>query len=855
MRPLLALVPLTCVAWPLACLAVEGSARPAASPAFEKTVRPFVAKYCTSCHSEAAKTADVNLEAFRTPRQVLADPHTWEKVLQKLQTREMPPKGAPQPSAAEIKVVTGWVEGEFARAEREAPPNPGRVTARRLNRAEYNNTVRDLLGVEFRPADDFPQDDSGYGFDNIGDVLSLSPVLMEKYLAAAEKVARTAVFGPETMKPTLVRHQPPFREYQYNSDIPKEYDETGLTLPNALHVTHRFPVDGEYTFRVALSGERPSGSEPLHLALWLDGQRVSETTYDPEGKASFAIDRQDLAGQSTDFRVRARTGERWVAITVLRNFEGLPARYGGPNPSKRPEPPPPMPPARFFEPPPNATPEQIEEFRQRRERFLARQRDRTPPRVPTNATRIRLVEISGPYQQETGPSLESRLKLYACGHLDGKHAEGCDRTILRSLARRAFRRPVAEAELERYLGLARMAREQGDSFEEGLCVAIQGLLVSPHFLFRIERDHGPEGTAEPRPVGQHELASRLSYFVWSSMPDDTLLRCADAGLLRKPQVLEAQVRRMLRDPRSRALVENFGGQWLELRKLESAKPDPERFPEWDDYLKLSARRETELFLEELVRKDGSILELLDADYTFLNERLARFYGIDGVRGPQFRRVELADSPRGGVLTHASVLTVSSYSTRTSPVLRGRWILENILNAPPPPPPPGVPALDEAKLGEEASLREQLEVHRTNPTCASCHSRMDPLGFALENFNAIGAWREKDGKFPVDSSGKLPDGREFQGAAELKKVLMEDRDAFARGLSEKLLTYALGRGLERYDQRTVRAIAARLPERDYRFSALVLEIARSLPFQMTLDSVKSEREDREQRAQAQGGGAR
>jgi hypothetical protein len=376
-----------------------------------------------------------------------------------------------------------------------------------------------------------------------------------------------------------------------------------------------------------------------------------------------------------------------------------------------------------------------------------------------------------------------------------------------------------------------MAVAKGDSFEEGIVQAIQAMLVSPHFLFRIEQDRRLAKTEEIYQISQHDLASRLSYFLWSSMPDDELLRLADEQALRKPGALEAQVKRMLKDPKSQALAENFGGQWLELRKLESVKPERERFPDFEEYLRMSMRRETEMFFENIIRQDRSIVDFIDADYTFLNERLARFYKIPNVAGPEFRQVSLAgNSERGGVLTHASVLTVSSYATRTSPVLRGKWILENILNAPPPPPPPDVPNLDEAKIGSSMTLRQQLEEHRKNATCAACHARMDPLGFGLENFNAIGQWRTQDGKFPVDSSGTLPDGRSFSGPQELKVILKADRDAFARGLTEKLLTYALGRGLERYDRPAVKKIATRVEANDYRFSSLALEIVNSLPFQ-------------------------
>ncbi len=807
-----------------------GAPRPtAAAASFEKAVRPFVARHCARCHGSTVKSGGLDLQALRAATSITSHRSRWERVLQKLVAGQMPPPGAPRPPAAEVKAVTGWLSAQFARADGAAPPNPGRVTARRLNRGEYNNSVRDLLAVDLRPADDFPQDDSGYGFDNIGDVLSLSPVLMEKYLAAAERLARAALFGPEPVKPTLTQLRVPGRRIEPAAKALRDYDETGLTLPNALHALHRFPVEGEYAVRVILGGQRPAASEPLRIALWSDGEKVAERAYDPEGVASFEIDWQELGGQATDFRARFAGGEQWLAVSFPRMFEGLPASYEGPNPSQRPPPRPPdftrgLPP-----PPPDATPEQLAEYQRRLEARRQRMLQRMQERPPANGARVNYLEITGPYDQPKGPSEPSLRKIYTCGHLRGGHGKGCAGRIVADFARRAFRRPLLPAETEQYLRLVDTARRQGDSLEEGICLAIQAILVSPHFLFRIERDRSlTPGAAHP--VSQHELAARLSYFLWSSTPDDELLTLADRGALRKPEVLAAQVNRLLKDPRSRALVENFGGQWLEVRKLESVKPDRERFPQWDEYLRLSMRQETERFFEHLAREDRSILEFLDAPYTFLNERLARFYGIPGVSGPEFRKVALPAGERGGVLAQASVLTVSSYATRTSPVLRGRWILENLLNSPPPPPPPDVPNLDEAAIGTSATLRAQLEQHRTNSTCASCHARMDPLGFALENYDAIGAWRAQDGRFPVDASGALPDGRAFNGPDGLKALLKADREAFARCLTEKLLTYSLGRGLEAYDRRAVNAIAAGLPASGYRFSSLVLGIVNCLPFQ-------------------------
>ncbi|HXJ42781.1 MAG TPA: DUF1592 domain-containing protein, partial [Bryobacteraceae bacterium] len=415
---------------------------------------------------------------------------------------------------------------------------------------------------------------------------------------------------------------------------------------------------------------------------------------------------------------------------------------------------------------------------------------------------------------------------FSCGHLNSAHGPACSRRILSSLATRAFRRPVTSDELDRLTGIAESAQRRSGSFERGIALALEAILVWPDFLFRIEKNADP-GVAE-RPIGDYELASRLSYFLWSSMPDEALMHLAGQSKLHNPDTLKAQVKRMLADPKSRALFDNFASEWLELRRLESVLPDRDRFPDFDDYLRSSMRKETELFFANLIQEDRSILDLIDAKYTFLNERLAAHYVIAGVKGTEFRRVDLTGTNRGGILTHGSVLTVSSYATRTSPVLRGKWVLENIFNA---PPPPNVPTLDEAAVGSSATLRQQLEKHRANAVCASCHSRMDPLGFGLENYDAVGGWRNDDGSLPVDSSGVLTDGRTFQGAEGLKAVLRADKGAFAQCVASKLLMYALGRGTETYDQPAIRQIVSRASASDYRFSSLILEIVNSVPFRM------------------------
>ena len=805
-------------------------------PIFEKAVQPFFAKNCYVCHNEELVTGDLNLESFKTAASLSKDRATMKLIFDKLSSGAMPPPEMPRPKPRDVAAVTQWLSLQLAVEPKKSGPessasgvvaksvetDSGRVTARRLNRIEYDNTVRDLLGVDLHSSDDFPQDDSGYGFDNIGDVLSLSPVLMEKYLAAAEKVSRTAIFGVEPLKPTLVRLRSPERGQTEQFTPLTDYDLTGLSLPNAIHTTYRFPVDGEYVIRASLGGERPAGSEPIQLALWVDGRQIQLVQFDPAKMASFtnSAERQELGGMSQEFRTRIPAGDHWLAVSIAHLYEGLPASYKGPNPSKLP-----VPTLPAFKPPPDLTPEQIEERRKQREK-------RRAERIPANSARIRSLELGGPYAAIHGPSTESLKKIYACGHLDGHHTKGCARLIVQRLAHRAYRRPVTPKEVTQLTSLIADVQRDGGSFEEGLATAIQAMLLSPHFLFRIERSPPRQlMIASARSLNQYELASRLSYFLWSSMPDDALLTAADRGRLAQPAALVAQVRRMLLDRKSHALIENFGGQWLQVRRLESVKPDRKRFPDFDEYLRLSMRRETEMFFESIVREDRSILDFIDANYTYLNERLARFYDVPDVRGSEFRKVLFApDAQRGGLLSQASVLTISSYANRTSPVLRGKWVLENLVGTPPPPPPPDVPNLDEAKIGSSSSMREQLEQHRKNAICASCHKPMDPLGFGLENFDAIGAWRTKDGQFPINASGTLPDGRSFDGPRGLKSILKAQPDAFAECLTRKLLIYALGRGLETYDNPAVEKIVKNVAADNYRFSSMIMGIVKSEPFQ-------------------------
>jgi hypothetical protein len=769
-------------------------------------VLAFVRTNCLACHNSAVRSGDVDLEVYKEPKAFTDGRETWERVLAKLKAGEMPPPGIPRPPAVEFDAVTHWLEAEFKRQDLAIKPGAGPVPARRLNRAEYNNTVRDLLGVDLRPADNFPQDNAAFGFDNNSDALRVSPVLLDKYLDAAEHLVRTAIFGPEKMKPSMTHYGSPVRI----QTVPKSfdnYDLTGLSALSSFHVSHRFPVEAEYNFHLVLNGHRPNQSESAHLAFWVDGKLIHE----------FEVDATDLEGQTHDFRARITAGDHLLSASYIKQFHGLPPSYKGPEPSTRP-------PQALITTRGALTEKDLETIRKLGTTIKL---DRVETRVDN---RFEAIDIGGPFDQVTKPSPENLRRIFVCKPAS-EDDMACARSIVSNFATRAFRRPATRAEVDQFLSLVSLARKQGDSFEEGIAAALEAVLVAPPFLFRMEKDRPATTEHQSISVGDDELASRLSYFLWSTMPDAELMRVAAAGQLRQPAVLTAQVRRMLKDPKSDGLVENFGGQWLQLKNMDVVKPDPERFPEFDESLRQSMRKETELFFANMIREDRSVLDFLDADYTFLNERLARFYGVAGVTGPEFRKVDMSGTQRGGgLLAQSSVLTVSSYATRTSPVLRGKWVLENILNAPPPPPPPNVPALDDTKIGASMTIRQQMEAHRANPVCASCHSRMDPLGFGLENLNAIGAWRDVDGKFPIDPSGALPGGKTFQGPGELKAILKTQPDAFVQSLTEKMLTYALGRGIERYDKPVLAAIQAKMKSDGYRFSDLVLGIATSVPFQ-------------------------
>jgi mono/diheme cytochrome c family protein len=749
---------------PAAAAARSSAARTVSKPptvaAFTAATKELFDDTCSECHNPTDLSGGFDVNVYRSVETLATDRDRWESILAKLKTREMPPDDAViQPSNEQIITLVKLLEKEFERADAAMKPDPGRVTARRLNRAEYTNTIRDLLAVDFRADRNFPTDDSGEGFDNIGDVLTVSPVLMEKYLAAAGRIAERAIATGSLPKPVEVEYSLRFKNL-------RRID------PSNVEATHRFDFDADYELKIGLPGQRAKDAAPVTLGLWIDGRLVQTTTVEtrPSGLVYF--------NPFSEERIR---------VPITEGDHTL--RLG------------------FIDDPFVKTLAQDEIYKDSVNKWVG------------------AVTVIGPFA--TSGEKPSRKKILVCDPASGPR---CVDRILATLARRAYRRPVTGAEVAALKRFVDMARADGQSVEQGIGLAIQAMLVSPHFLFHIERDLYPNDPSRMHRVSDVELASRLSYFLWNSMPDDELLSLAERRRLSVPLVLDTQVKRMLADPRSAAMAENFAGQWLEIRNLDAIKPDPQKFPAWTPELRDAMKTETRMFFDTILRENRPVGEFIDARYTFLNELLAKHYGIDNVTGPEFRRVDLATGERGGVLTHGSVLAVSSYPTRTSVVIRGKYILQNILGTPPPPPPADVPALDEQAVGTTASLRKQMEAHRTNAICASCHSRMDPLGFALENYDAIGKWRTMDGGFPVDSSGVLPGGKKFANSAEMRQILTERVPELTRTLTEKLLIYSLGRGLQRYDRPTVNGITKRVAASGYGFQTLVQEVVRSLPFQ-------------------------
>ena len=732
--------------------------------AFARQVRPLLKTYCVDCHSGDAPEADLNLKNVAGSQQVLEDRRRWLKVLQKVRFEEMPPADSDQPSRAERKLLGAWIDSAVNSFDCGESPNPGRPTIRRLNRLEYRNTIRDLLGVDYAPADDFPADDVGYGFDNIGDVLSLPPILLEKYLAAATAITGDAIVSDI---PPPVAERIPAAKMQAR-DRGSRDGSRKLTTSGEMSIEFDFPQAGTYDIRISAHGDQ-AGDEPVKMAVRIGAKSIK--TFDVEAERN--------SPQAYDCQLTVEPGAQRIAVAFLNDYY---------NPEA--------------------------EDRRRRDRNLI----------------VEHIELKGPrgFKPAKLPAAHERIFFVAPG--DELSPQQAARQILLRFASRAYRRPATTDELNRLTGLFELAQRHDESFESSVQLAIQAVLVSPHFLFKVERPGYDDRDGEQKPLDDFELASNLSYFLWGSMPDDELFELARRRKLRDDGVLDKQVRRMLADPKASALVESFALQWLELRNLESVTPDEQRFPAFDERLRAAMLRETELFFAEIIKSDRSLLDLLAADFTFINEPLAELYGIKGVEGDSFRRVSLAGTQRGGLLTQASVLTVTSNPTRTSPVKRGKWVLENLLGEPPPPPAANVPELEDQKE-LTGTLRQMMEQHRADPRCATCHRRMDPLGFALENFDAIGGWRERDGKLPIDASGELPGGEKFRGARELQTLLLKTKkEAFVRCVAEKMLTYALGRGLEYYDQCAVDEITTALAENDYRFSTLILGIARSDPFQ-------------------------
>ncbi|GAB4152766.1 MAG: DUF1592 domain-containing protein [Planctomycetaceae bacterium] len=738
---------------------------------FQQHVAPFLKKHCIECHGPDEQSAEVAFHTFSDEKSIRKQKRTWEKVTRVLESGVMPPKDHDvQPSKSDSQRVVRWIDDVF-RVDCHLVDDPGRVTIRRLNRAEYNNTIRDLVGIDFNPAKDFPSDDVGYGFDNIGDVLSLPPLLMEKYLDAAETIAEKAIVVNDPEKSAIRFSGRQLKTTKGGGFGPRGFRV--LSTVGEVYAMFNFPETGEYWLRAEAAADQ-AGPESAKMEFRLDRKRLK--VFEVKGHRT---------PRTFEVLIPVTKGQHKFAAAFINDFYDPKAK----NP-------------------------------RRRDRNLA----------------VRFLEIRGPkggLKNRNLPATHTRIIFTKPG--PNKSASQAAREILTKFASRAYRRPATPDEIAKLVRLTEFVMKQGDSFERAIQVAVQSVLVSPHFLFRVENSPAPNDATKKHTIQDYELASRLSYFLWSSMPDDELFDLAKRGELKRPDVLEQQVRRMLKDPKSKSITENFAAQWLNLRILDEVTPDTKRFPTFNAKLRSAMRRETELFFEEIVRQDRSILDFLDGRFTFMNETLAKHYGVPGIKGDQFQKVNFTGKlakQRAGVLTHASILTITSNATRTSPVKRGKWILVNIFDTPPPPPPPGVPELDEEKIATgNLSLRKQFEIHRKNPVCASCHDTMDSLGFGFENFNAVGKWREKDGKNPVDASGTLPGGHRFSGPIELVGILKKREADFARCFTRKLLTFALGRGLEDYDKCAVDDIIKKTAQSKYRFSDIVLEIVRSKPFQM------------------------
>ena len=770
--------------------------------------RELLGKYCAGCHNEKSKQGNFVISSLDVDN-VASHAERWELVVRKLRARSMPPVGRPRPTEEAYESLVGRLEASLDRAA-ALTPNPGRTdTFRRLNRTEYQNAVRDLLDLHVDVAAMLPSDDSSHGFDNIS-VGGLSPMLLERFLSAAQKISRLAVGTPVRSAGAETVILP--------ADLTQEDHFEGQPFGTraGARVSHTFPADGEYAFELRLTRDRneliEGLREPHQVEVSVDGVRQKVFTLTPAARENDdPVAPQYAPEQASDahlnFRAPVTGGPHVVQVAFIKRPSSL-----------------------------------VETERQP---YLASYNsDRTPRTQPA----LYSVSIAGPFNPTGIGETPSRRRIFSCRPAKAADETACARTIVSSIARRAYRRPPTTEEVQTLLGFYKQGRLDG-TFEHGVEMALRAILTSPAFLFRIERDpasaaaNAAAGKPEPAAakddvdayrVSDLELASRLSFFLWSSIPDEELLNAAVSGKLKDSAVLEKQVRRMLADARAEALVNNFASQWLYLRNLDSAKPDSRLFPDFDDNLRQAFRRETEMLFESVMKENRSVLDLLRADYTFLNERLAKHYGIPNVYGSHFRRVELGqDHVRGGLLGQGSIMTVTSYANRTSPVLRGKWILENLLGTPVPPPPVNVPPLAENSPGAKIlTVRERMVEHRKNPACASCHQLMDPVGLSTENFDAIGRYRtQSEAGSPVDASGGLPDGSAFEGAIGLRKAVLNRPELFVTTLTEKLMTYALGRGLEYYDAPAVRQITRGTRSDDYRFSSVVLGIVNSTPFRL------------------------
>ncbi len=800
---------LVCLALTLAAAGM-GGVRPALAAGAPEQAAPSDAwqrdlldRYCVTCHNGRMRTAGLALDEHDVAA-VAAAPAVWETVVRKLQAGAMPPLARPRPDAATYDRFIAWLETELDRAA-AANPDPGRTEAfHRLNRTEYHHAVRDLLDLEIDVAELLPADGASYGFDNIAGVLGVSPTLLERYLAAARKISRVAVGRPAPSATAEV--------FRLASDLPQDDWVAGMPFGTrgGGAFRHTFPEAAEYVFQVRLArsaGDNLAVFEVPHtLEVSLDGALVRTFTAGgpppadaPRDSDEYRAwrDRQRTIDGDWEFRLPVQAGPHELRVTFVRRTAAYTETLRQP----------------YLRPYTSITGGDT----------------RAQPYLGS-------LTVTGPFAASGGPPAEetpSRRRIFACRPgTEAADESACARQTLSGLARRAWRRPVTAADDDVLLGFFDEGRQEG-GFDAGIEMALRWLLASPEFVLRVERDPAGVAAGASYAISDLELASRLSFFLWSSIPDDELLDLAAAGRLREPAELERQTRRMLADERSRALVTSFASQWLYLRNVPAVVPDEDRFPDVGEGLRQAMRRETELFVDSVFREDRNVLDLLTADYTFVNERLARHYGMPRVYGSHFRRVPVTQEARRGLLGQASILAVTSYPNRTSPVLRGKWVLENLLGTPPALPPPDVPALEETTAGGQAlSMREATERHRANPVCASCHRLMDPPGFALEQFDAVGRFRTRTAaNTPIDASGELPDGTRFDGAAGLRAALAGRPERFVGTLTEKLMTYALGRGLEHYDAPAVRAVTRGAAENDYRFSSLIVGIVKSMPFRM------------------------